>query len=229
MRRDDLQKSSGPRGHHADAIGQHRGFVERVGDEQDRSRPSRATGEGPSSPISRRVCWSSAPNGSSSRIRRGCSTSVRAMQTRCRMPPDNWAGYASANALQARELQRVVDAAACRVRVDLLAFQAEGDVLAHGQPREARVFLKDHANTLGNEIAHGGTVEKNLAVRGPRQSRDDFEQRGLTAPGRSDHREELARAHREVERPQRVHVRHAARGRKDLRHRVDGDEILRRD
>ena len=52
------------------------------------SRHSRST----SSPISRRVCWSSAPNGSSSRISRGCSTSVRAMQTRWRMPPESCAG-----------------------------------------------------------------------------------------------------------------------------------------
>src|SRR5579875_1415719 len=47
------------------------------------SRHSRSS----SSPMSRRVCWSRAANGSSSRIRRGRSTSVRAMQTRCRMPP----------------------------------------------------------------------------------------------------------------------------------------------
>jgi hypothetical protein len=38
------------------------------------------------------LCWSSAPNGSSSRMRRGCITSVRAMQTRWRMPPDSCAG-----------------------------------------------------------------------------------------------------------------------------------------
>ena len=45
-----------------------------------------------SSPISRRVCWSSAPKGSSSRISRGCITSVRAMHTRWRMPPESCAG-----------------------------------------------------------------------------------------------------------------------------------------
>src|SRR5665213_1208029 len=45
-----------------------------------------------SSPISSRVCWSSAPKGSSSRISRGCSTNVRAMQTRWRMPPESCAG-----------------------------------------------------------------------------------------------------------------------------------------
>ena len=33
--------------------------------------------------------WSSAANGSSNRISRGSITKVRAMQTRCRMPPDN--------------------------------------------------------------------------------------------------------------------------------------------
>ena len=52
------------------------------------SRHMRST----SSPMSRRVCWSSAPNGSSSRIRRGCITSVRAMHTRWRMPPESCAG-----------------------------------------------------------------------------------------------------------------------------------------
>ena len=45
-----------------------------------------------SSPISSRVCWSSAPNGSSSSSTFGSSTSVRAMQTRWRMPPESCAG-----------------------------------------------------------------------------------------------------------------------------------------
>src|SRR5665213_482349 len=52
------------------------------------SRQSRSN----SSPIKSRVCWSSAPKGSSSRISRGRSTRVRAMQTRCRMPPESCAG-----------------------------------------------------------------------------------------------------------------------------------------
>jgi hypothetical protein len=39
---------------------------------------------------------SNAPNGSSNRINRGRSTKVRAMQTRCRIPPESCTGYASA-------------------------------------------------------------------------------------------------------------------------------------
>src|SRR3954470_592521 len=55
--------------------------------------------ESSSSPMSSRVCWSSAPKGSSRRSRRGRVTRVRAMQTRCRMPPESCAGYARANGI----------------------------------------------------------------------------------------------------------------------------------
>ena len=37
-----------------------------------------------------RVAGSSAPNGSSIRMMRGHRISVRAMATRCRIPPDSW-------------------------------------------------------------------------------------------------------------------------------------------
>ena len=40
-----------------------------------------------------RVCGSSAPNGSSIRMIRGRRISVRAIATRCRMPPDSSCGY----------------------------------------------------------------------------------------------------------------------------------------
>jgi hypothetical protein len=42
-----------------------------------------------SSPRIRRVCSSSAPNGSSMRMIRGFMTSVRAIATRWRMPPES--------------------------------------------------------------------------------------------------------------------------------------------
>ncbi len=90
-RLDDVDEPSRARRHDADAVGEHRRLVERVGDEEDRG-PGLAPQRSSSSPISRRVCWSSAPNGSSSRISRGCMTSVRAMQTRWRMPPESCAG-----------------------------------------------------------------------------------------------------------------------------------------
>src|SRR5580693_4039357 len=62
--------------------------------------PVRRHSRNTSSPMSSRVCASSAPNGSSSRMSRGCSTSVRAMHTRWRMPPDNCDGYARAKSLK---------------------------------------------------------------------------------------------------------------------------------
>src|SRR3569623_3430356 len=49
-----------------------------------------------SSPMMRRVCASGAPHGSTSKIMRGCLASVRAMQTRWRMPPESCAGLALA-------------------------------------------------------------------------------------------------------------------------------------
>ena len=54
--------------------------------------PVRRHSRNTSSPMSSLVWASRAPNGSSSRMRRGCSTSVRAMQTRWRMPPESCAG-----------------------------------------------------------------------------------------------------------------------------------------
>ena len=51
-----------------------------------------------SSTLSRcRVMSSSAPKGSSSRSTDGRTTRARAMETRCRMPPDSWAGLAFSN------------------------------------------------------------------------------------------------------------------------------------
>ena len=46
------------------------------------------------------VMSSSAPNGSSRSSTCGSSASARAMATRCRMPPESWAGFASSNPLR---------------------------------------------------------------------------------------------------------------------------------
>ena len=43
--------------------------------------------------------WSSAPNGSSSRISEGLVTRARAIETRCRIPPDSWPGTDFSNPL----------------------------------------------------------------------------------------------------------------------------------
>src|SRR5882762_11674065 len=67
-----------------------------------------------------RVVGSRAPNGSSIRMIRGCRISVRAIATRCRMPPDNCDGYFCASRAGSRPTL-LIHSSACsrRARVGI--------------------------------------------------------------------------------------------------------------
>ena len=76
----------------------------------------------------------------------------------------------------------------------MLDAQAEGHVLEHGHVLEQRVVL-EHEPDLALAHVHGGGVlagEQHAARVGRFQARDDAQQRGLAAAGRSQQRDQLA-------------------------------------
>ena len=114
----------------------------------------------------------------------------------------------------------VIDAALDLGGVDAGAAQAEGDVVAHGEPGKRRILLEHHADAVRHLAGDRLVLERDGALGRRAQARDQVQQRGLAAAGRADHREELAARKIEVERPERMHrelalehARHAAQAR----------------
>ena len=80
--------------------------------------------------------------------------------------------------------------------------QAEGDVLAHGQPGKQRVGLEHHA-AVGARAGHLASVEHHASAGRAIEAGDDAQQRGLAAAGRAEDGDEVVVADREVGRLQR--------------------------
>ena len=81
-----------PRRHDRDPVGEHRRLVEGVRNQEHGAHRSAATAAAPRRPSAGASADRVRRSGSSSRISRGSLTSVRAMHTRWRMPPESWAG-----------------------------------------------------------------------------------------------------------------------------------------
>ena len=105
--------------------------------------------------ISTRSLASRLDSGSSNSIRRGCSTSARAIATRCCWPPESCAGIAIARARQLHQLQHRVARAPGFRRRPALQLQAEGDVAEHRHMRKQRVVLEHHAEAALLRSADG--------------------------------------------------------------------------
>ena len=105
---------------------------------------------------------------------------------------------------QAHQPQRVVDARRDLGLVERRLAQAERDVVGDGEPGKARVLLEHDADALRhlarNRLAFNVTRALGRAV----QPGDDLEQRGFPAARRADHGEELAAHQIEVDRPERL-------------------------
>src|SRR5262249_39276910 len=84
-----------------------------------------------------------------------------------------------------------------------LAFEAEGDVVVHREPRKKRVFLEDDP-TVGTWTLDESAIDDDLAIRAE-ESADDIEKRALAAAGRADNRNELAFVDGQVGAPQGEH------------------------
>src|SRR5687767_10353659 len=72
--------------------------------------------------------------------------------------------------------------------------QAEHDVLLHGQPRKQGVTLKHHAAIRPRTI-NRAAIELHASPARPVEPGEDTDQRGFTAPGRPDDRDELSVTH----------------------------------
>jgi hypothetical protein len=79
--------------------------------------------------------------------------------------------------------------------------QREAEVLGHGHVRIERSALEGHREVtpLRRQVGHVVTVDDDLPRRRLLQAGDHPQQGGLAAPRRSDHHDELAVGHREVD------------------------------
>ena len=112
-------------------------------------------------------------------------------------------GIAVLEAGEPHEVQRLDDCARCG-RL-LQALKPEGDVLRHGEVREQRVVLKDHAHAaLLRHYPMGGVADRPAGDRdraglGPLESGDGPEHRGLAAAAGAQDGQGGAFFHRERE------------------------------
>ena len=144
---------------------------------------------------------SSAPSGSSSRRTFG----FRIERPRERHPLLLSAGELRGSPLRELahldELESPADAVGGLGLRRLLVLQAERDVLLHVQVREQRVVLEDRVDValVRRGLGHVLTIEEDLAFRRTLEASDHPEGRGLPTTGRTEHREELARWHLQVD------------------------------
>jgi hypothetical protein len=106
---------------------------------------------------------------------------------------------------EADALELLRDAAADLLLRDALALEPEGDVALDAQVREQRVGLEDGVGGAleGRQPGHVLAVEQDRAVGRLLEPRDHPQRGGLAAPGRAEHREELALWNVQVHLPDR--------------------------
>ena len=111
----------------------------------------------------RRVVGSSAPNGSSMRMIRGERISVRAIATRCRMPPDSSLGYFMASRLTSRPTFAIHSRACSRRSFagNAPALEAERHVVFDGAVVERGVVLKHHA-AIGTGLLDAAAADEHV-------------------------------------------------------------------
>ena len=161
---DDFDETARARRHGADTVGQHGGFVERVGDQQHGGvgappQPQDFVAhEQPCLRVKRaeRLVEKNKPRLQHQRARDANALAHTARQL-CRI--------GTGEILQPHECQRIIHAPAHLVRCDAAAAKAESGVVPHRQPGKARVFLKDDADALGDLPRHRLAFERHGAGR----------------------------------------------------------------
>lgn len=138
------------------------------------------------------------------------------MHTRCRIPPDNCAGYARER-LEPHERQRMIDSFAHFVFLHACAARSKGRVVEHVEPWKARILLKHDGDAVQHLSSDRAAFELHRAAARGVDAREHVQQGRFTAAGRPDHREELARFQVEAHRPERVKRRLAGHVRVDAR------------
>ena len=109
-------------------------------------------------------------------------------------------GLALGEVGQAHGLEEFVDPLADRVLVLLGRPRTVGHVVAHRHVGEQRVMLEDRVDValVGRRLGHVGAFEPDGPLGGRLEPGDHPQRGGLAAPGRPEHREELALGNGEV-------------------------------
>ena len=177
---------------HADPVGERRGVLEVVGDEQRRQRRARASSSRSSARTPARVCASSAESGSSSSSTAGSRASARASATRWRSPPESSLHARAREVADAEPLEEVVHPRAVA--------GAEAHVAEHVEVREERVLLEQVADAppLGRDVAPRSVSSSTVSPSADQarlraqQPGDDAQDRRLAGARRADEGERLA-------------------------------------
>src|SRR6476659_4417277 len=153
--------------------------------------------------IALRSLRSNAASGSSSSSTEGRLTSARARATRCRWPPDNALGLSlsrpvSWTSSSISPTRRVVS-----VFPTLRRRSPNATFLPDRQVVEERVALEDGVDVapVRRQVGDVLAVQRHFAIARVDEAADHPQCRGLTAPGRAEQREELARRDVEVQLP----------------------------
>ena len=150
-----------PVAHHRQLIGKRQRFALVVG-HQDGGDAGVASRRATVLRMAARRPVSSAENGSSSSISRGCWASARASATRCCWPPDSSCGQRRAMSASRATLS-ISSAMRCCFAPPLRG-QAEADVGGHRQVREQRAVLRHVADPALVGRHRVGAVDQDLAV-----------------------------------------------------------------
>src|SRR5207253_9127709 len=183
-----VDHNAGPHLHHSDPVGEHRGLVERVRNQEDRCadlspQPQHLFTHEQARLLIERTEWL-----------------VQEEKTRLR---HQRAGDADALAHTARKLGRiaareltephhcdgVVHTASSFFGPERRLAQPELDILTHGEPGKAGILLKHDTDAVGDLVLDRPPFEFDLAFGCRDQSGDELEQRRLAAAGRPDDRE----------------------------------------
>jgi hypothetical protein len=131
------------------------------------------------------------------------------------LAPRELARIARAVAGELHHLEHLLDLALAVAARDPREPQAVGHVLRHRHVRPERVALEDHrhAPPLGRDHERRGgehaVADADLAAVGREEAGDQAQRGGLAAAGGPEERDQLARAHRQVEAGHRGHVAEA--------------------
>ena len=215
---DDLDEASRARRHGADPVGEHRRFVERVGDEQYR----RAGGP----PQPQHFIAHQQPGLRVECAERLVEQNEPWLQHQCPCDADPLAHAAgqlrrigARKILQSDEGESVVDAAAHLGFADAVTAQSECGVVPHRQPRKARILLEYDADAFGDFAVHRLAFECHRSRRRPLQAGKHVEESRLATARRADDGEELAFAKLQIDRTQRLDRRLVAGAGIDARDR----------
>ncbi len=198
----EVDEAAGARGHHADAVGQHRGLVEGVGDEQHARRgftpqPQQLVAHEQAGLLVE--CAERLVEQDQPRLHHQGPGDADALAHAA----GELCGIGGGEILQADEADGVIDAPLHLCGVDAGAPEPERHVVAHIEPGERRIFLEDDADAVGHAV-DALAFEQDVTLGRRREAGQHVDQSRFPAAGRPDHREEFAACDLEIERPQRM-------------------------